>query len=61
MKTSSLLLTFAEDVRVIFIMLAERLYIMRGLKGYTEEERQNIAMKHPFCMPLWHTDWDFIP
>ena len=51
----SLLLTFAEDVRVIFIMLAERLYIMRGLKGYTEEERQNIARETSFLYaPMAH-------
>ena len=51
----SLLLTFAEDVRVIFIMLAERLYIMRRLKGYTEEERQNIARETSFLYaPMAH-------
>jgi len=50
-----LLLTFAEDVRVILIMIAEQMQIMRTLQGYPEEERQSIARECSFLYaPLAH-------
>ena len=39
-----LFLTFAEDVRVILIIIAEHLQIMRTLHTFPEEKRQNIVM-----------------
>ena len=50
-----LLLTFAEDVRVILIIVAERLYMMRTLEQYPEDTRQNIARESSFLYaPLAH-------
>ena len=50
-----LLLTFAEDVRVILIMVAERLYVMRNLDSYPEDVRQGIARECSFLYaPLAH-------
>ena len=50
-----LLLTFAEDIRVILIIVAERLYVMRNLEVYPEDVRQNIARECSFLYaPLAH-------
>jgi GTP pyrophosphokinase len=50
-----LLLSFAEDVRVILIMLAERLHTMRHLEEYEEEQRQSIARETAYLYaPLAH-------
>lgn len=50
-----LLLSFAEDVRVILIMLAERLHTMRHLDDYDEEHRQSIARETAYLYaPLAH-------
>ena len=50
-----LLLSFAEDVRVILIMLAERLHTMRHLEEYEEEQRLNIARETAYLYaPLAH-------
>lgn len=50
-----LLLTFAEDVRVILIIVAERLYIMRTLDKFPEDVRQSIARESSFLYaPLAH-------
>ena len=50
-----LLLTFAEDVRVILIIIAEHLQIMRTLDAFPEEKRQNIAREASFLYaPLAH-------
>jgi len=50
-----LLLTFAEDIRVILIIVAERLYVMRNLDIYPENVRQNIARECSFLYaPLAH-------
>ncbi len=50
-----LLLTFAEDLRVILIIIAERLYTMQILKSYPEEDRQNIAREVSYLYaPLAH-------
>ena len=50
-----LFLTFAEDVRVILIIIAEHLQIMRSLDAYPEEKRQNIAREASFLYaPLAH-------
>ncbi len=51
-----LLLTIAEDVRVVLIMLAERLYIMRHLQDETyEQKRISIAQETNFLYaPLAH-------
>ncbi|NCC99343.1 MAG: bifunctional (p)ppGpp synthetase/guanosine-3',5'-bis(diphosphate) 3'-pyrophosphohydrolase [Bacteroidia bacterium] len=50
-----LLLTFAEDVRVIFIMLSERLFEMRNLKEREVETQQNIARETAYLYaPMAH-------
>ena len=50
-----LLLTLAEDVRVIFIMLSERLYFMRNLKDKPVEAQQNISKETSYLYaPLAH-------
>lgn len=50
-----LLLTLAEDVRVILIMLAIRLRTMRNLSSYPEEKIQQIARESAFLYaPLAH-------
>src|SRR5574344_875924 len=50
-----LLLTFAEDVRVIFIMLSERLFEMRNLKEREAEIQQNIARETAYLYaPMAH-------
>ncbi|MDD3322514.1 MAG: RelA/SpoT family protein [Paludibacter sp.] len=50
-----LFLTFAEDVRVILIIIAEHLQIMRTLDEFPEENRQNIAREASFLYaPLAH-------
>ena len=50
-----LLLTLAEDVRVIFIMLSERLFYMRTLKEKPKEEQLNIARETAYLYaPLAH-------
>jgi len=50
-----LLLTFAEDVRVILIIIAEQMHIMRRLHDYAEESRQSIARECSFLYaPLAH-------
>ncbi|MDR0507858.1 MAG: RelA/SpoT family protein [Dysgonamonadaceae bacterium] len=52
----TLLLSFAEDVRVILIMIAERLYLMRVAKKLTNEElRLQIAAEASYLYaPLSH-------
>lgn len=50
-----LFLTFAEDIRVILIIIAEHLHIMRDLDNYPEEKRQSIAREASFLYaPLAH-------
>ena len=50
-----LFLTFAEDVRVILIIIAEHLQIMRTLDAFPEENRQSIARETSFLYaPLAH-------
>ena len=50
-----LLLTLAEDVRVIFIMLSERLFYMRNLKDKPVDVQQNIARETAYLYaPLAH-------
>lgn len=50
-----LFLTFAEDVRVILIIIAEHLQIMRTLEMFPEGNRQNIARETSFLYaPLAH-------
>lgn len=50
-----LFLTFAEDVRVILIIIAEHLQIMRTLEMFPEDNRQNIARETSFLYaPLAH-------
>lgn len=50
-----LFLTFAEDIRVILIIIAEHLHIMRTLDAFPEASRQNIARESSFLYaPLAH-------
>ena len=50
-----LFLTFAEDVRVILIIIAEHLHVMRTLDLFPEDRRQSIAREASFLYaPLAH-------
>ena len=50
-----LFLTFAEDVRVILIIIAEHLQIMRSLGDYPDEKRIGVAREASFLYaPLAH-------
>lgn len=50
-----LLLTFAEDVRVIFVMIAERVYTLRNLNKFSAELQSKIAREASFLYaPLAH-------
>lgn len=50
-----LLLTFAQDIRVVLIMVAERLWVMRNLKSYSAEEQVKIATETSYLYtPLVH-------
>jgi GTP pyrophosphokinase len=50
-----LLLSFAEDIRVILIIISEQLHIMRILNEYSEDERVNIARESAYLYaPLAH-------
>jgi GTP diphosphokinase / guanosine-3',5'-bis(diphosphate) 3'-diphosphatase len=50
-----LFLTFAEDVRVILIIISEHLQIMRSIDAHPEENRQSIARESSFLYaPLAH-------
>ena len=50
-----LLISFAQDVRVIMIMIVERLDTMRNLQYYSEPEQQEIAREVSFLYaPLAH-------
>ena len=50
-----LLISFAQDVRVIMIMIVERLDTMRNLQHYSEPEQQEIAREVSFLYaPLAH-------
>ena len=50
-----LFLTFAEDIRVILIIIAEQLQIMRTLDAYESENKQNVARESSFLYaPLAH-------
>lgn len=50
-----LLLTFAQDIRVVLIMVAERLWVMRNLKSYSEKEQVKIATETSYLYtPLVH-------
>lgn len=50
-----LFLTFAEDVRVILIIIAEHLQMMRTLDGYDSDNKLNVARESSFLYaPLAH-------
>lgn len=50
-----LLLTFAQDVRVILIILADRLHTMRSLGNYSKEEQQTISSEVSYLYaPMAH-------
>ncbi len=50
-----LFLTFAEDIRVILIIIAEHLQMMRTLDAYNSDNRQNVARESSFLYaPLAH-------
>lgn len=50
-----LLLTMAEDIRVVLIIIAVRLQTMRNLEAFTAEEQQQIARESSFLYaPLAH-------
>jgi len=50
-----LLLTFAEDIRVVLILIADRVYTMRNLNLYDQESQQRIAREASYLYaPLAH-------
>lgn len=50
-----LLLSFAEDIRVQLIFLAEKLYALRQAGQFTEEEQQQLAMETSYIyIPFTH-------
>jgi GTP pyrophosphokinase len=50
-----LLLTFAEDIRVVFILIAERVYTMRNLSLYDTESQLKISREASYLYaPLAH-------
>lgn len=50
-----LFLTFAEDVRVILIIIARQLHVMRTLDNYPDDKRQSVAREASFLYaPLAH-------
>ena len=50
-----LLLSFAEDMRVILIMIANRLYLMRNARNYTEAFRLKLCVETSYLYtPLAH-------
>ncbi len=52
---SKLLLTMAQDIRVVLIMVAERLWVMRHLKSYSPDEQVKIASETSYLyIPLVH-------
>lgn len=52
---TNLLLSFAEDIRVILIMMANRVYLMRNARRYTEKERLNLSIEvSSLYTPLAH-------
>lgn len=60
-----LLLAMADDIRVVLIMLAERLYLMRSIKEYDEAERRQISIETmelyaPLAnrLGIWHLKWE---
>ena len=60
-----LLLSMAEDVRVVFIRIAERLQIMRELKQRPDEERRQVAQETmdifaPLAnrLGIWQLKWE---
>ncbi len=51
----NLLLSFAEDIRVILIMIADRLYLMRHAKSFNEASRLKVAAEASYLYaPLSH-------
>lgn len=60
-----MLLSIADDVRVVVIILAERLYLLRSLKQATEEERRPLAQETrdlhaPLAnrLGIWRIKWE---
>jgi GTP pyrophosphokinase len=60
-----LLLGIAEDVRVVLVVLAERLHLMRSIKGLEDERRRKIAgdtqrVYAPLAnrLGIWQVKWE---
>ncbi len=52
--------SFAEDMRVILIMIADRVNVMRQIKDTgNEEDRVKVANEAAYYMLHWHTSWGF--
>lgn len=50
-----LLLSFAEDIRVVFILIAERTYVMRNIESFPQENQLKIANETSYLYaPLAH-------
>jgi GTP pyrophosphokinase len=49
-KIRKMLFALIEDIRVIFICLAEKLYTMRTIKNFTPDERKGIAQE---CLDIY--------
>ena len=56
-----LLVTFAEDLRVVIIMIIDRLGLMRGINSGSDEKFVRIShLSRGIFMRRWHTSWDCI-
>lgn len=52
---TNLLLSMAEDIRVVLLMIANRLYLMRNAKRFPEKTRLNLAVEVSYLYtPLAH-------
>lgn len=54
----NLLLSFAEDMRVILIMIADRVNIMRQIRDVEQEEaRHEVSEEASYLYAPWPTSW----
>lgn len=57
----NLLVSFAEDMRVILIMIADRVNVMRQIRDTDAlEARHRVAEEASYSMRPWLTNWDSI-
>lgn len=55
----NLLLSFAEDMRVILVMIADRVNLMRQIRDTKNDQaRREVSMEANYPMRPWLTSWD---